>query len=184
MFPTSRRQQQFFRPYITKMARSSQAMISNQARSVVDGHIAVLLDKISGSAVEMLRITRAKTLKESLARAVIQKVCAGMRLSTCPELFPPPRVRAFIKEKYRGLRIAHDALLVITGAVESLVKHLIKEAAYQCKDDGRKIIKSRHIFLAIVEHPEYVPLFKNSVIAGSGVNPLATYDEEDEEDEA
>ncbi|GFZ46415.1 Histone H2A.Z [Saitozyma sp. JCM 24511] len=85
--------------------------------------------------------------------------------------FPVSRIHRYLRKAYPKQRIGSTAPIYLSAALEYLIAELVEIAGTQCRDAGRRLIKPRHIRLAISSDQELSDLIGKAVIKEGGVQP-------------
>ncbi|RSH95633.1 histone H2A [Saitozyma podzolica] len=85
--------------------------------------------------------------------------------------FPVSRIHRYLRRAYPKQRIGSTAPIYLAAALEYLIAELVEIAGTQCRDAGRRLIKPRHIRLAISSDQELSDLIGKAVIKEGGVQP-------------
>ncbi|ORZ05036.1 putative histone H2A [Absidia repens] len=85
--------------------------------------------------------------------------------------FPVGRVHRFLRRERYAPRITSCAPVYLAAVLEYLVAEMVELAGNAARDNKKKLIKPRHIQLAIRQDEELSQLLDGVTIAGGGVLP-------------
>jgi histone H2A len=87
--------------------------------------------------------------------------------------FPVGRLHRYLKRSFNG-RVSGQASVFLAGAMEYLTHEMVELAVLKMKEQKKKRIDARHIFLAIADDEEFDTLRRQLgiVISGGGVLPI------------
>src|SRR4051812_39248874 len=84
--------------------------------------------------------------------------------------FPVARIKRYLKEKLFGARIGKSSSIYLTAVLEYLMAEILEISGNCALEKKKKIIKERHILLAIKNDPELKQLLMGTTISGAGVH--------------
>ncbi|CAO3592291.1 unnamed protein product [Absidia cylindrospora] len=109
-------------------------------------------------------MTGAKSKAKSSAKGITRSARAGLQ-------FPVARLHRYLRKGRYANRILSGAPVYLAAVLEYLAAEVLELAGNAARDNKLKIIKPRHIQLAIRHDEELTQLLQGVTIAGGGVIP-------------